>query len=147
MTIMKPDDAETLLGRIEALRHPCDLDLLIFFVKHPNTLMASEQLATFMGYDIQQVAHSLDLLLEADLLTRSQTRSQVARMYVFAADGVHRAWLPALVALASTRDGRLSLIRVLKTRPPARPAHRFRIRPKLDPAPKSHRSPRRRGKQ
>lgn len=113
---MTPDDAQTLLGRIEALRHPCDLDLLLFFVKHPHTLLASEQLASFMGYDIKQLAQSLDVLLEAGLVTRSQTRTQVARMYVFAGNGIHGGWLPSLVALASTRAGRLALIRVLKRR-------------------------------
>ena len=113
---MRLDDAQTLLDRIKALRHPCDLDLLIFFVKHPHTLMASEQLATFMGYDIKQLAQSLDVLLEAGLVTRSQTRAQVARMYVFAEGGIHGGWLPSLVAVASTRAGRLALIRALKRR-------------------------------
>lgn len=116
MTIRKQDEAQTLLDRIDALRHPCDLDLLIFFVKHPHTLMASEQLATFMGYDIKRLAHSLDVLLEAGLITRSQNRAQVARMYVLAADGVHTGWLPALVTAASTPAGRLALINALKRR-------------------------------
>ena len=39
---MSSDDAHTLLARIAPLIHPCDVDLLIFFVKHPHTLMASE---------------------------------------------------------------------------------------------------------
>ena len=116
------DEAQTLLKRVDALRHPCDLDLLIFFVKHPRTLMASEQLATFMGYDLNQLAESLDVLLEAGLVTRSQTRGRVARMYVLAEGGIHGGWLPALVALASTRAGRIALHRVLKTRSSARPA-------------------------
>ena len=110
------DDAQTLLDRIEALRHPCDLDLLIFFVKHPHTLMASEQLATFMGYDIKQLASSLDVLLEAGLITRSQNRAQVARMYTLATDGIHGGWLPALVTAASTPAGRVALMEVLKRR-------------------------------
>ena len=109
-------DAQTLLDRIDALGHPCDLDLLIFFVKHPRTLLASEQLATFMGYDIKQLAQSLDVLLGAGLVTQSQTPAQVARMYVFATGGIHEGWLPALVTLASTRAGRLALLRVLKRR-------------------------------
>lgn len=118
------DDAQILLGRIEALRHPCDLDLLIFFVKHPNTLMASEQLAAFMGYDISQLASSLEVLLGAGLLTRSQTRAQVARLYVLATGGIHGGWLPALVTLASTPAGRLALIKALKRREGRAPADR-----------------------
>ena len=114
--IKRWDDAQTLIDRIAALRHPCDLDLLIFFVKHPHTLMGSEQLATFMGYDINQLACSLDVLLESGLITRSQTRAQVARLYVLATDGVHGGWLPALVKVASTPDGRQALMEVLKRR-------------------------------
>jgi hypothetical protein len=145
---MNPDEAKTLLGRIDSLRHPCDLDLLIFFVKHPNTLMGSEQLATFMGYDLNQQARSLDVLLDAGLVTRSQTRGRVARMYVHAGGGIHAAWLPALVALAATRGGRLALMQALKARSSARrPTHPFLIRPKPDAARKSERRLRGRGGQ
>lgn len=119
--MMTSDDAQILVDRIEALRHPCDLDLLVFFVKHPRTLMASEQLASFMGYDVKQLAMSLDVLLEAGLVNRSQTRAHVARMYVLATDGVHGGWLPSLVTLASTRTGRLALIRALRRRSPPGP--------------------------
>jgi len=155
---MSPNDAQTLLARIDALRHPCDLDLLIFFVKHPHTLMASEQLATFMGYDIKRLAQSLDVLLEAGLVRRSQTATQVARMYVFATGGIHGAWLPAIVTLASTRDGRLALIRVLKSQSPADPVaplepssspagspRPFLVRPKPAVIPPSEPLARRRG--
>lgn len=113
---MSSDDAETLLARIAALTHPCDLDLLIFFVKHPHTLMATEQLATFMGYEIKQLTRSLDVLVEANLITSSQNRAQAARMYVLAKDGVHAGWLPALVTVASSRAGRLTLMEALKRR-------------------------------
>jgi hypothetical protein len=112
----RTDDAQTLLDRIETLRHPCDLDLLIFFVKHPNTLMASEQLAAFMGYDLKRLESSLNVLLEAGLITRSQNRAQVARMFVLATDGIHGRWLPALVTAASTPTGRLALLEALKRR-------------------------------
>jgi hypothetical protein len=139
------DEAETLLNRVDALQHPCDLDLLIFFVKHPLTLLASEQLATFMGYDVKQLSESLDVLLDVGLVTRSQTRGRVARMYVLSEGGIHRGWLPALVALASTRAGRIALHRVLKTRSTARAKHPFLVRPDLDVTPTSDRSPHRRG--
>lgn len=153
------DDAHTLIKRIDALRHPCDLDLLVFFVKHPNTLLASEQLASFMGYDIKQLAESLDVLLDAGLVTRSQTRGRVARMYVLATGGIHGGWLPSLVALASTRAGRLALHRAIKklssgkvkrssgqthTAPPGRPARPVLVRP-LDGSQSPARRTRRRG--
>ena len=158
---MRPEDAHSLLDRVGALRHPCDLDLLMFFVKHPHTLLAGEQLAAFMGYDIKQSAQSLDVLLEAGLVTQSQTPARVARMYVFAAGGTPGGWLPALVSLASTRAGRLALIRALKGRSPARtqgPVARressapaaltprpFLLRPKPDVIPTSEPLVRRRG--
>ena len=156
---MTPDDAQILLDRIEALRHPCDLDLLVFFVKHPRTLMASEQLASFMGYDVKQLAVSLDVLLDAGLVARSQSRAQVARMYVLATGGVHGGWLPSLVALASTRTGRLALIRALKRRPSPAPRAQsrgatppgtslprpFLVRRGPDLGPASERHPRRKG--
>lgn len=105
----KREYARRLLDRIHILRRPCDLDLLIFFVRHSRTLMASEQLAAFLGYDLKQIADSLDVLLGAQLLTRTQNPTRAARMYVFAAGGSGSGWLPALLDLASTREGRLAL--------------------------------------
>lgn len=113
---MSPEDAQSLLDRIVTLRHPCDLDLLIFFVKHPHTLMASGQLCTFMGYDLKRLESSLNVLLASGLITRSQNRAQVARMFELATDGIHWRWLPALVTVASTPAGRLALIEALKQR-------------------------------
>lgn len=141
------NDAQTLLKRVDTIRHACDLDLLLFFVKHPHTLMASEQLATFMGHDVKQLAESLDGLIDAGLVTRSQTIGRVVRMYVLAEGGIHAGWLPALVALASTRPGRLALIRVLRTRSSTHPPHPSLVRPTPDSTTKSDRTPRRRGAQ
>lgn len=91
------------------LRRPCDIDLLMFFVRHPRTLMASEQLAAFLGYDVKQIAESLDTLLGAGLLTRTQNPAHAARMHVLAVGGSGGGWLPALLDVASSRDGRLAL--------------------------------------
>jgi hypothetical protein len=107
------DQAHILLNRIPALQHPCDLDLLVFFAKHPRTLMTSEQLARLLGYQLNEMARSLDVLLEAGLLTRTQNPPRAARMYVFAINGANEGWPPELVQLASTREGRLALRRVL----------------------------------
>lgn len=144
-SVSQDDEARTLLNRVEALGHPCDLDLLIFFVKHPNTLMASEQLASFMGYDVNQLAQSLEVLVDAGLVTRSQTRARVTRMYTLSQGGIHQGWLPALIALASTRPGRLALISILKTRSSAAGARPFLVRPNPDSTPKSDRRARSRG--
>lgn len=107
------EDARRLLDRI-GLTRACDLDLLIFFARHPKALLASESLASFIGYDLKNIADSLDVLMAAGLLARVQTPAHAARLYVFAPDDTHGDWLPSLVALASTREGRLALRRGLR---------------------------------
>ena len=113
MTANEIDQARTLLTRIPALERPCDLDLFVFFAKHPRTLMASDQLARLLGYQLNEIARSLDVLLAAGLLTRTQNLTRPVRMYVFATGGTNGGSVPAVVELASTREGRLALRRVL----------------------------------
>jgi hypothetical protein len=111
------DHTRTLLNRIQTVKQPCDLDLLVFFAKHPRTLLTSEkQLAQLLGYDITAITRSLDVLLEAGLVTRSQklNASFPARMYVFSTDAMNAGPLAAIVALASSRQGRLELRRALE---------------------------------
>src|SRR5471030_3187368 len=109
MSSIETDQARTLLKRLSALQRPCDLDLLVFFSRHPRTLMSSEQLATLLGYEIAEIARSLDSLLAAAFLTRKQSPAHTARMYAFATDGTNSDSLQALVDFASTREGRLAL--------------------------------------
>jgi hypothetical protein len=97
------------------IQHPCDLDLLVFFHRHPRVLLTSEQLAARVGYDLKQVARSLDFLIERGLLSRSQNQTRVARVYLFRADGAE-AQLSGLLRLGSTPDGRRVLIRLLGER-------------------------------
>jgi hypothetical protein len=111
-------DPRRLLDRIGVFRHPCDLDLLLFFVRHPHTLSTSEQLAVWLGYELEQIADSLEVLMEARLLTRSQNPTHAARMYVFAIGELDGGWLRSLVESASTREGRLALIEALSRRAP-----------------------------
>jgi hypothetical protein len=113
---MKHEDAHRLLDRIGLLRDPCDLDLLLFFARHPRTLITSEQIATWLGYELKQIADSLEVLLEGGLLTRTQNPTHVARMYVFAIGGTTGGWLPAILERASTRQGRLAMLEVLSRR-------------------------------
>jgi hypothetical protein len=103
-----PEDARGVLHRL-GVRHACDLDLLIFFARHPRTLLTSESLAGFLGYDLKDIAESLDVLMTARLLTRAQTPAHAARMYVFAVDDTSGDWLPSLLAVVSTRAGRLAV--------------------------------------
>ena len=107
------DDAHALLTRIPALQRPCDLDLLVFFAKHPRTLLTSERLARLLGYQLKEIAQSLDVLLGAGFLTRTQDLARPARMYVFAPGVANDESLPAIVEFASTREGRLALRRAV----------------------------------
>jgi hypothetical protein len=68
---------------------PCDLDLLVFFAKHPRTMMANEQLARLLGSQRDEIAQSLDVLLATGLLTRTPNPIRQAPM-LFATDGVDR---------------------------------------------------------
>ena len=113
---MKREDARRLLDRIGVLRHRCDLDLLLFFARHPRTLVTSEQLAAWLGYEPKQIAESLEILLEADLLTQTQNPTHPARMYVIVVEGPTGGWLPLLLEHAATRPGRLAILEALSRR-------------------------------
>ena len=109
------DEAYRLLARAGIAR-VADLDLLMFFARHPRALLSSESLASFLGYDLKDIADSLEALMAAGLLTRVQTPAHAARLYVFAADEATGEWLPSVVALSSTREGRLALRQGLRER-------------------------------
>ena len=110
------DEALQLLDRAESLRCACDLDLLLFFARHPHAFLGSESLARLLGHDLNETAQSLETLLNAGLITRKQTLAHAARLYVFIAGPAHRDWLPSLLERASTRGGRLSLMQALARR-------------------------------
>jgi MarR family len=101
-----------LLKSIGVLRHACDLDLLLFFHRHPRALLTSERLAAYVGYDLDQIARSLDRLTDEGLLERSQNPTHAARMYVLKMP--ESGWLQSLFAIAATRDGRRELIQTMQ---------------------------------
>jgi len=105
---MKGRRFQHLLASIGTLRHPCDLDLLLFFHRHPRSLLTSERLAAYVGYDLNQMARSLDLLTEAGLLECSQNPTHAARMYLLKTP--ETGWLGSLLAVASTPEGRRDLL-------------------------------------
>ncbi len=69
---MTREDLRSLLDRLGGIRHRCDLDLLLFFYRHPRALLTAESLVSYLGHDHDRVAKSLDGLIAADLLRRSQ---------------------------------------------------------------------------
>ena len=103
---------EHLLGSVGVLRHPCDLDLLVFFHRHPRAILTSERLAAYVGYDLNQLARSLDLLTDAGLLERSPNPTHAARLYVLKTP--ETGWLASVLDIASTRDGRQKLLHTMQ---------------------------------
>jgi hypothetical protein len=97
------------------LRDACDLDLLLFFSRHPRVVLSSEQLAAYVGYDLVEVARALDLLLGGGLLKRTLHHGTPGRMYVLEVDHAEE-WLEPLRRLCATPDGRNAMKVLLKQR-------------------------------
>ena len=115
-------DAGRLLDHLDVLRNPTDLDLLVFFTRHPRTLLATDQIAAFLGYGAKEISSSLDCLLEAGFITRTPHSRQMARLYVLADTPSRRDWLSQITQLTTTRGGRLALIWEIRLRASKRPA-------------------------
>ena len=114
---MTPQQIGDLLDRIGCVRHPCDLDLLLFFYRHPQAYLKTERLAEYTGYDLPQVVQSLETLIPAGLLRQSPDSTRPARLYVLTESSTLGQWLSSLLQIAATREGRLAVIDVLKQRP------------------------------
>ena len=79
-------------------------------------MLASEQLAAFLGYGVNDIASSLELLLDAGLITRTSSSAHTARLYRLLDGGPGHGWLPRLLEFTSTRSGRLAMIAALRRR-------------------------------
>src|SRR2546426_8724069 len=79
---MTPKRIGDLLHRIGCLRQPCDLDLLLFFSRHPRAFLLSERLAEYVGYELPQVAQSLETVITAGLLRRSPDSTHPPPLYL-----------------------------------------------------------------
>ena len=84
--ILPTDPMAAQLIDAAGLRDACDLDLLLFFSRHPRVVLSSEQLAAYVGYELAQVARALDRLLETGLLRRTLNQGAPGRMYVLEVD-------------------------------------------------------------
>ncbi len=78
---MDTPDLQSMLGRKAAVGHSCDVDLLLFFCRHPRALLSSEHFVAGVGYDRDQVGKSLDSLIYARLLRSSQVAWHAARPF------------------------------------------------------------------
>lgn len=92
--------------QIGPLRNPCDLEVLLFFSRHSRSLLTSGKLAEYVGYDAKQVGSSLDRLVAAGVLTRSQNATHEARLYVLVPSPLP-PWLKSLLtrALSAVKVG------------------------------------------
>lgn len=109
--------ARRLLDEL-GVQHLCDIDLLVFFARHPRALLASEQLAAYTGYNLQQIADSLEVLVHLGVLRRTANSTHAARMYVFSVDGSQAGPSRSLLDFVSTREGRLAVKREFLSRSP-----------------------------
>jgi hypothetical protein len=121
---MEAQDLRSMLARVGVVRHACDLDLLLFFFRHPCVLLTVEQLIPHLGCDRERVAKSLDGLVEAGLVTSAQRPSQGARMYVLAPEALPGGLLSSFLSIAATRQGRLEAMRLLGSSPALRAGRR-----------------------
>lgn len=120
----RPSNGEivALLAQARVVRRPCDLDLLVFLYRHPRSFLTSEMVAAFVGYDIKEVAKSIDAFIDAGLLARTQNPMHAARLYLLVLDGPENDALRTLLKLASTREGRQNIVLFLaRTDPGAAP--------------------------
>ena len=118
---MAAKDLRSLLDRIGSIRHACDLDLLLFFYRHPCALLTSELIVAYLGYEHEQVAKSLEGLIEAGLVTRSMNPAHAARLYTLQLGGASGSLLSSLLMIASTRQGRLDVKQLLESEPTQAP--------------------------
>ena len=121
---MTPERIGDLLHRLGCLRHPCDLDLLLFFSRHPRAYLITERVAQYVGYDLPLVAQSLETLITAGLLRRSPNSTHPAQLYVLTPGSTLGGWLSSLLRIAATREGRLAVLAALKKRPSPKRSHR-----------------------
>ena len=113
----QPEQIKQLLFRAPVIQNACDLDLMVFLHRHPRTLLTSEQVSALVGYNLREVAKSIDAFIEVGLLERTAQQSMhAARMFVLLLDSPQGAGIRALLELSSTRKGRQHILEALNTR-------------------------------
>lgn len=120
---LDPAEIRRLLARTPLIRNSGDLDLLVFFYRHPRTLLTSEQIAAFVGRDMKVVAEALDTFIAAGFVERLHNPTHAARMYLLVVHGPEGKGLKRLLELASTRQGRQEILAILNSRNEPRAEH------------------------
>lgn len=130
-TNIRTQEIQRLLASVPVIASAHELDLLVFLYRHPYTLLTNEQLANFVGYDMKQIAKAIDAFIEANLLERTQNPAHSARIYRLILDGPNKGGLKALLELASTREGRQSILPAIKSQSSNPPRDRAASRRRL----------------
>ena len=86
---------------------------MLFFHRHPRTLLTNDCLSAFIGYDREQIALSLDGLIAGGLLKQIRGPSNTASLYVLERGGLSHETLGCLLEFAFTRNGRGCVMRLL----------------------------------
>ncbi len=102
-----------MLDRVRDIRDACDLDLLLFFRRHPRALLTPDDLATRLGYGHERISKALDGLIATGLLKQYRTPSHAACLYVLEPGGPPDESFSPLLDFASSREGRLEMLRLL----------------------------------
>jgi hypothetical protein len=90
--------------------------------RHPHSLLTSEQLTAFVGYEIKRVAKAVETFMDGGLLERTKNPLHAARLYVLVLPGRKGEGLRKLLTLTSTRQGRLIALDALMIAQPANKA-------------------------
>jgi hypothetical protein len=106
-------EIQRLFARAPAIAGACELDLLVFFYRHPRSLLTNEQLALLVGYDIKEISQAIESFIESGLLERTQNAMHAARLYVLLLEAPQNGGLKQLLALASTHQGRAEILQIL----------------------------------
>ena len=117
-TQLDPAEIRRLLARSPFIRNSGDLDLLVFFYRHPRTLLTSEQIAAFVGRDMKVVAEALDTFIAAGFVERLHNPTHAARMCLLVVHGPEGKDLTRLLELACTRPGRQEILAILNSSNP-----------------------------
>ena len=113
LSIEQQKEITALLAGIPFLAGACELDLLVFLYRHPRTLLTNDQLAALVGYDMKHVAEAIETFIQAGLLERTQNPMHAARMYLLLLEAPQTGGLKTILDLASTRQGRGDILRIL----------------------------------
>lgn len=116
---MSDPEIHDALEHLKVVRHVCDLDLLVFLHRHRRAFLGLDQLAVYMGCDRERVAKSLDHLIAEGLVIRRQKPPSAVPMLLLVSNGLQGQRLATLLAIASTRHGRLRILQALATAPPS----------------------------